>query len=104
MNIKIDEIDAKAKEILTNKYSSCDEPEVETRVTIGKYYSFVRIGLKNRTILGYEEMKQFQRSFAKSKYHTVNVCTINDYVKDSTYLEVYIDINGLKPKFVDYEH
>lgn len=103
MNIKIDKINAKAKEILTNKYSSHDEPEVETRVTTGKYYSFVRIGLKNRTILGYEEMKQFQRSFAKSKYHTVNVCTINDYVKDSTYLEVYITTDGLNPKYVEDE-
>jgi len=103
MIIKIDEITSKAKEIISSPYDR-EEPEVETRVTTGKYYSFVRIGLKNRTILGYEEMKQFQRSFAKSKYHTVNVCTINDYVKDSTYLEVYIDINGLKPKFVDYEH
>ena len=103
MNIKIDEIDAKAKEILTNKYSSSDEPEVETRVTTGKYYSFVRIGLKNRTILRYEEMKQFQRSFAKNKYYSVNVCTIKDYEKDSTYLEVYISTDGLNPKYVKDE-
>lgn len=104
MIIKIDEIAAKAKEILTNKYSSCDEPEIETRVTTGKYYSFVRIGLKNRTILSYAEMKQFQRSFAKNKYYSVNVCTINDYAKDSTYLEVYISTDGLNPKYVEDEN
>lgn len=98
MIIKIDEITSKAKEIISSPYDS-KEPEVETKVTYGNHFSFVRIYLHNITILSYRQIKKFQACFAKNNIYSIYVLA-----NDSDGLEVYIEINGLKPKFVDYEH
>lgn len=101
MIIRIDEITSKAKEIISSPYDR-EEPEVETKVTYGHYYTFVRIFLHNKTILSYSQIKKFQACFAKNSIYTINVTSFR--ANDSDGLEVYIEINGLKPKFVDYEH
>lgn len=103
MIIKIDEITSKAKEIISSPYDR-EVPDVETKVTYGHYYSFVRIYLHNITTLSYSQIKKFQACFAKNNIYSINVTRIPCRADDSDGLEVYIEINGLKPKFVDYEH
>ena len=103
MIIKIDEITSKAKEIISSPYDR-KEAEVETKVTYGNHFTFVRIFLHNITILSYSQIKKFQACFAKNNIYSINVTRISCLANDSDGLEVYIEINGLKPKFVDYEH
>ena len=99
MKIKVDEIAAKAKEILSSKYSS-KVPQVEVAMDKGTFYDFVRIRLKNESILSYKDMQKFQRCFAKSSAYSVNVSVARDWEEESDYLLVYIDADGLNPKYV----
>ena len=102
MKIKVDEIAAKAKEILSSPYLS-KVPDVE--VSVGYYHhgyihGVVNIDIKNESILSYKDVQKFQRSFVRSSTYSVLVMSIRDYMEESNYLRVSIATNGLHPKYI----